>query len=319
MGLDITSYAELPADVEISCVIPCFNEEKNIVPLYQHLTDILKAYPSCEILFVDDGSRDGTLAAIEGLAAGDPRVKYISFSRNFGHQCAVRAGLEHARGACVISLDADLQHPPALIPRLIEKWKEGYQVVYTRRRDVAAGSWFKKTSSRWFYRVLNFLSDLRLEEGTADFRLLDRKVIGVLRAHPETPLFLRGFVSNVGFRQIGLDYVPAARFAEGSKYSFKKMLVLALDGITSYSTRPLHLATLLGFLITLLALVYILFAVSMFFFSNKTLPGWTSVLVSVLFLGGIQLLMLGIIGEYLGKLFMQSKGRPAYIVDRTNV
>ncbi len=302
----------------ISAVIPCFNEQDNIIPLYQGLTDVLKPYPVYELLFVDDGSNDNSLEIIRSLASTDTRVRFLSLSRNFGHQHALKAGLDHASGDCVISLDADMQHPPALIPVLIEQWQQGYEVVNTIRGEQKSLSKSKKITSGLFYHLVNKLSSVEIKPGVADFRLLDRKVVDALKQFNENYLFLRGLIPWLGFRQTSVNYEPAERFAGQTKYSFIRMLRFALDGITSFSNRPLYLSIGLGAVIAGLAFVYGLYALYVHLFTDAALPGWTSITASVLFIGGIQLMMLGIIGIYLGKLFIENKRRPNYIISQKN-
>ena len=252
------------------------------------------------------------------MSQEDERINYLSFSKNFGHQNALKAGLDHAKGDCVISLDADMQHPPSLIPTLLQRWEEGYDVVYTVRNEGADISVFKKRSANIFYRTLNWLSEVDVEVGTPDFRLLSRPVLEVLKNLNEYDLFFRGLVKWVGFKQIAVEYEQQERFAGKSKYTIKKMMSFALQGITSFSIRPLYAAAYLGFFISLLSLLYIPYALYSYYF-GFTISGWTSVIVTIAFFGGLQLTILGIIGIYLGKLFMQSKGRPLYIVKETNL
>ena len=299
----------------LSIVIPTFNEEGNIEILYSKLIETLTPLEldEFEFIFVDDGSQDRSLEIVKKLAIDDPRVKYISFSRNFGHQPALKAGLDHAQFAGVVSLDADLQHPVELIPEMIEKWKNGAEVVYTKRKDVSL-PWFKRTTSKLFYRIINTLSQIKLEDGVADFRLLDQKVIHALRAYKESNLFIRGLIPALGFRQESIDYTPHKRFAGETKYSFSKMLRFALTGITSLSAKPLYFSIYFGVFFAMLAFIYGLYAIYVFAFGHEAIPGWTSIIASILLIGGIQLIMIGIIGIYLGKVFAQSKGRPNYII-----
>jgi polyisoprenyl-phosphate glycosyltransferase len=301
-------------DFKVSIVIPSYNEEDNIHALVDRLVPILSRYPAYEILLVDDGSADNTLEIIQRISGQNEKVKYLSFSRNFGHQMALKAGLDHATGDCVICMDADLQHPPELIDQMIGKWKEGYDVVYTVREDGTNVPFLKKGTARLFYTFINRISNIKLDRGVADFRLLDRSVVEVFREINESSLFIRGMVSWVGFKQCAIKYRPENRFSGESKYSYGKMVSFALDGITSFSVKPLHLATLFGMTVSLLSFLYGLFAIFMSFFTDRVISGWTSVIVSVLFIGGLQLLMLGILGEYLGKLFIESKKRPIYII-----
>ncbi len=301
-------------DFKISIVIPVLNEELNIAELFSKLKPFLETYFNYEVIFVDDGSTDNTLKIINDLRNKNDKVKYLSFSRNFGHQNALRAGMRYTTGGCVISMDADIQHPPELIPKMIKKWQEGYEIVYTVRKDSNKNSFFKKKTSDIFYGILSRLSDVRVPKGAADFRLLDRSVVDIISQLKENTLFLRGMIAWLGFKQYAIEYNPGERFAGETKYSIRKMVSLALNGITSFSIRPLRLATYLGFTIASLSFLYAAYAVYLKIFTDKVISGWTSVLVSVLFLSGIQLITFGIMGEYIGKLFIESKGRPSYII-----
>jgi len=305
-------------DFSVSVVIPCFNERDNLSVLYQQLIEILQNYSAHEMLFVDDGSSDDSLEIIKNIAKDDEKVRYISLSRNFGHQHALKAGLDHATGDCVISLDADLQHPPQLIPVLIEKWQQGFDVVNTIRGRQQSLPLGKRLSSGMYYRLVNTLSNVEIKPGAADFRLLDRKVLDALKQFNENYLFLRGLIPWLGFRQTEINFEPAERHAGKTKYSFMRMLRLALDGITSFSSRPLYLSIALGGIIAGLAFLYGMYALYMYLFTEATLPGWTSTTASVLFIGGIQLIMIGIIGIYLGKMFMENKRRPNYVIGSKN-
>ena len=302
----------------ISLVIPAFNEEENLPTLVHRLMGVMDRYDSYEILIVDDGSSDETRFVLRQLSLQYPVVRYLSFSRNFGHQMALRAGYDHARGEAVICLDADLQHPPELIPTLIDKWREGYEVVYTVRQPDPKLSWSKRTTSKYFYKMLRSVSNLQIEDGAADFRLLDRKVVNTLKQFKENDLFLRGAISWIGFRQCRIVYEPAARYAGRSKYSFRKMLQLAAMGITSFSTRPLYLSVLLGFGMSFFALLFGAETLYEYFFTNATVSGWTTLVLLMVLIGGAQFIMIGIIGVYLGKTFVEVKGRPAYIISDTD-
>jgi polyisoprenyl-phosphate glycosyltransferase len=306
--------------MNICVVIPTFNEEGNVEQLYKEVGAVLKGH-DFTLLFVDDGSTDKSLEIIQRLAAKDKRVTYLSFSRNFGHQAALRAGLANAGDYdCVVSMDADLQHPPELLPEMIKKWREGYEVVYTLRDDRAARIGLaKKVTSRQFYKLMNGLSDIKVPAGAADFRLLDKKVVAVINHVPEPNLFLRGYIQWVGFNQYAIPYVPNDRFSGTSGYSVKKMLSIASHGITQFSVKPLRFSLLVGFCFALGAFAYGLIAVVSYFMYDKVVSGWTSVLVSVLFTSGVQLMLLGVLGEYLGKTFIQTKARPDYIVKETNI
>lgn len=304
---------------KISVVIPCYNEEGNVRKIYEAVIEQLSNY-NFQLLFVDDCSMDRTLNIMKELNKSDNRVDYISFSRNFGQISGLRAGLEYANGDCVISLDADMQHPPELIPQMIKKWEEGYDIVSTLRKDVENVSFFKKLTSSLFYRVFNKLSDIQIKPGAADFRLLDRKIVEILvRDFNEYHYYLKGLVNWVGFNHAEIEYEVRERFSGQTKYSISKLINLAIDGITSFSIKPLKLAILLGFSLSVFSAVYSIYAIYMALFTDETVKGWTSVLVSILFIGGVNMILLGIIGEYLGKLYIQSKNRPIFLIKETNI
>jgi dolichol-phosphate mannosyltransferase len=271
------------------------------------------AYPY-EIIFIDDGSRDGTLSEIKAINASNENIKFISFSRNFGHQKALKAGLDHARGDCVITMDADLQHPPELLTKLIKEWRNGYEVVYTIRVDSADTGFIKRLSSRLFYKIINLLSNVNIPLGAADFRLLDRKVVDEVKKFKENWLFIRGIIAWIGFSQISVEYGVKRRKQGHTKYSPSRMFTLAINGITSFSILPLRISIILGLTFSLGSFFYAIYAVYTKVFNNAVIQGWTSILLSVLFLGGIQLISLGVIGEYLGKMFIETKNRPSYII-----
>lgn len=298
--------------IVVSVVVPAFNEEDNIPALAERLEKVLRDYPY-EILFIDDGSVDGTLARIKQLRKSNRSIHFISLSRNFGHQNALKAGLDAAGGECIITLDADLQHPPELIPEMIRKWREDYQVVFTVREDNGTESRMKRLTARAFYKLVNLISEVRIQEGAADFRLLDRSVVEVLRKIDEPP-FYRGIVPWMGFRQIGIPFAPLERHSGTSKYSFARMLRLALSGLVSFSVVPLRLATILGFVMAVSGFIVGMKAIIEYLVSHDTVPGWASTIASIAFVGGVQLIIMGIIGEYLGRLFIESKKRPHYIV-----
>ncbi|MBX2927225.1 MAG: glycosyltransferase family 2 protein [Saprospiraceae bacterium] len=298
----------------ISAVVPVFNEEGNTTALYRRLAPALSGISlHYEIIFVDDGSTDGTFASVKKLNAADRRVQGISFSRNFGHQTALLAGLRHASGRVTITLDGDLQHPPELIPALYAKHLEGFDIVNTRRIDEAAAGLFKKLSSRLFYRLINYLADVRIEPAAADFRLMSRAATDAFLSIPERDRFTRGLVSWMGFRQAVVPYQAEARHSGKTKYSLRKMLRFGLNGITSFSSRPLRLSFYSGIFISLAGLAYSIYAVVQFF-SGQTIPGWTSILVSLLIIGGVILINLGIIGEYIARIFNEVKARPLYFI-----
>ena len=299
---------------KISVVVPVYCEEGNINELYKRVKENLPKNQNQEIIFVDDGSSDRSLEIIKKIAKNDTDVIFLSFSRNFGHQPALKAGLDHSTGDCIISLDADLQHPPELIPDLLKKWIEGYDVVLTQRLPHPNTPFFKRFTSRMFYKFINRVSSLNMDEGSADFRLLDKKVISELKKLPEADLFFRGLISWLGFKQSKISYHPDSRAWGETKYTLGKMIRFSISGITSFSTRPLHLSTLLGFSISGLCLIYGIYVLYIKVFTDRSISGWASVVMSTLFIGGVQLVMLGVIGEYLGKLFIQSKGRPSYVI-----
>ena len=307
---------------KISIVIPCHNEEGNIVFLYDSLVEMLNELQgfNYEIVFIDDKSSDKTLERIQKISEKDKRVKYISFSRNFGHQSALRAGFENATGDCIVCMDGDMQHPVNIIPIMVEKWLKGFDIVYSIRKDTKEASLFKKTTSKLFYKILNRLSEIEIEEGAADFRLIDKKIQKILIENfSEYHLFYRGLISWIGFNQIGVEYTPNARFSGETKYSFLKMLNFAINGITSFSVKPLKLAILLGMLTSLFAAIYGGYTLFVALFTDDAVTGWSSIIISVLFIGGINMVLLGIISEYLGKLYFETKKRPVFLIDKTNI
>lgn len=304
---------------KISVVVPCFNEEESLKTFNETLLQFLPRNYDYEIIYINDGSSDNTFQEIKALTNNDPQIKYISFSRNFGHQNALKAGYDFASGDCAISLDADLQHPPAVIPDLIAKWEQGFEIVNTLRHDHQSISLAKKMSSGLFYRIMKKLSDVNIENGMADFRLVDKKVLKELKRFQENYLFFRGIIPWMGFKQTTVEFTAAERFAGTTKYTFRKMLKFATTGVTAFSVKPLRISIYLGSIIALLSFIYGLYAVYVHFFTNQAVAGWTSVIISVLFVGGINLLMLGIIGEYLGKLFIENKRRPNYLISETNL
>ena len=304
---------------KISVVVPCFNEEESLATFNQTLIQSLPGNYQYEIIYVNDGSNDHTLHIILDLAQSNNAIKYISFSRNFGHQNALKAGYDFASGDCAISLDADLQHPPSVIPELISKWEEGFEIVNTIRHDHKSISYAKKISSDIFYWIMRKLSDVNIENGMADFRLIDKKVLKQLKLFHENFLFFRGMIPWMGFKQVIVPFTANERFAGTTKYTFRKMLKFATTGVMAFSVKPLRISVYLGSIIALIAFLYGLFAIYINVFTDRAITGWTSVIISVLFVGGINLLMLGIIGEYLGKLFIENKRRPNYLISQTNM
>ena len=303
---------------KISIVIPVYNEASNIAILLTELLTSIKGSPyQFEFIFVDDGSTDQSLSIIKQLARSDNRVFYIELSRNFGHQYALKAGLDISNGDCVISMDCDLQHPPEVVPKLISKWEEGYDVVYTRRQDDASLPWIKRKSSSVFYSLLNRLSELKLEHGTADFRLMNRNVMNAFAHLNESELFIRGLIKWAGFRQTAIDYVPQERYAGKSKYNFKRMVSFGLRGITSFSVKPLQMIAYLGMTLFFISMILAPYAI-ISYLMGKAVSGWTSLMISVIFFGSLQLLMTGVVGLYISKLVIQSKQRPLYFIRDTN-
>ncbi len=304
---------------KISIVIPVCNEKGNIPTMIAAVQTVMLPLPyTYTITYIDDGSDDDTLDRIKVFAKQFNNIFFISFSRNFGHQNALKAGFDFSDGDAVITMDGDLQHPPELIPVLIEEWEKGNDIVYTIRNDHQDMPLMKRKTSTIFYNLINRLSDIELESGTADFRLMDKRVVEIFRNFKEADLFWRGLVKWLGFKQLGIEYQPAERKEGKSKYTYKKMMQLALRGITSFSLKPLAIATYLGFTFSFLSLFYVPYALFSYW-SGYAITGWVSVIVTVAFFGGLQLMILGIIGMYLGKLFMQSKERPHYIIKESNL
>ncbi len=306
-------------NMEISVIIPVFNEEKNIPFLFQRLTDVLSGMAvQYELIFINDGSRDHSMQHIRDLAARETAVKYIDFSRNFGHQIAVMAGIDKARGQCVAIIDADLQDPPELIRDMYQKWKEGFEVVYARRKSREGESALKRWTAKAFYRLLDRVTSIHIPVDTGDFRVIDRKIVDVLRQMPEKNKFLRGQIAWIGFRQTALEYERQERFAGDTGYSFRKMMRLALDGITGFSDVPLKIVTYFGFLVSVIAFFVMLYALYARLILKDYVAGWASIIISVLFIGGIQLIAIGIIGEYLSRMNHNLRNRPLYIIRDTN-
>lgn len=299
----------IPMYFEEDVVNECYNRTKNVLnklSLYEH-----------EIIFINDGSKDKTLELLEKISQNDNNVKIISFSRNFGHQAAVTAGLKFATGDAVVIMDADMQDPPEVIEEMVKLWEEGNEVIYAKRKVREGETKFKLFTAKMFYKMLNSLSDTEIPKDTGDFRLADKKVIEVINQLPEHNKFLRGLFSWVGFKQIPLEYERKERFAGKTKYPLKKMIKLALDGITSFSTKPLKILGILGIFSVLISFIILIYALISFAFNlNHLTPGWTSLMVTITFLGGIQLLSIWLISEYVGRIYDESKGRPEYIIDK---
>jgi glycosyltransferase involved in cell wall biosynthesis len=301
----------------ISIVIPCFNEEAVIQLTIDRLNLFRKKLERLDIefIFVDDGSQDTTFEQLKTNAKIYKNFKVISFSRNFGHQIAVTAGITAASGDAVVLIDADLQDPPEVIHKMIKLWKEGFQVVYGTRIKRDGESYFKTLSAKWFYKCLNYLSEVSIPIDSGDFRLMDRVVVEVLKTMPERDRFIRGMVSWVGYKQISVEYKRDARIAGISKYPLKKMIKFAVDGILSFSTKPLQLSITLGFTCSSLALAGIAYALFLRLFTNIWVPGWTAIMIAVLFIGGVQLICLGILGGYIGRIYNEMKNRPLYVIN----
>jgi polyisoprenyl-phosphate glycosyltransferase len=300
---------------KVSVVIPVYNEEGCVSELLNRLNSVLNDQEiKSEIILVDDGSRDNTLTTLQKFARKNETIKLIVFSRNFGNQAAISAGLQHCNGDCAIIMDADLQDPPELLPDMIAKWKEGFDVVYAQRVARKGESFFKKITASVFYRLLQKLTPVDIPSDTGDFRLIDRKVIIALNSMPENNRYLRGMVSWSGFRQTGITYVRDKRMTGETKFPFFKMIRFALTGITSFSFVPLQLASFLGFIVSAGAFISGIYVLYLKLFTDKTIQGWTSLMIALLFLGGIQLITLGIIGEYIGRISEEVKQRPPYLI-----
>jgi glycosyltransferase involved in cell wall biosynthesis len=299
----------------LSVVVPIYNEEGVIPELYRRLTAALAERYEYELILVDDGSSDRSWQQLLAASVGDRRVRLVRLSRNFGHQPALSAGMDRARGDAIVLLDGDLQDPPELIPDLVAKWREGYDVVYAVRADREVETVFKRTSVSLFYRLMSRLADSQIPEQAGDFRLLSRRAADAIAQMPERARFLRGMAAWIGFRQVGVPYRREARFAGSTKYPVRKLFKLALDGITSFSTKPLRLISAVGFLTVLLCFGYLVYALYERFFTHEQVRGWTSVIVVVLLLGGVQLLSLGVVGQYIARIFDEAKGRPLYLID----
>jgi dolichol-phosphate mannosyltransferase len=298
----------------ISIVLPVYNEQENISAIYERVTaEMDRLEDPYELIFVDDGSSDGSLKALKDLCQLDSSVRAISLSRNFGHQIAISAGLEHASGQAVIVMDADLQHPPEILPELVARWKAGFDVVYTVRAGSEHAGVFKRISAAAFYRILNRICDIKLTPNTPDFRLLDRRVVDALLRMPERARFLRGLVSWVGFRQTAVEFVASPRLHGTTKYPLSKMIRFSVDGVTAFSSVPLRLSSYMGVFAALACIPYAIWAIYSRLFTNNAAHGWASVIVAVLFLGGVQLIAIGILGEYLGRIYEEVKGRPLYV------
>lgn len=298
--------------LKVSIIVPVFNEAGNIIPLYN---EVKKNCPDdFELLWVDDGSSDATFSEIQSLAKTDYRVRCISFSRNFGHQNAIMAGMDYALGDIIITMDGDLQHPPSYIPVILENLNNGYDIVAAQRQKTQSIPLLKKIFSRLFYKFINFISDIPIEENVSDFRGFNRKVLNSIKRFEERDLFLRGLFSWVGFKKTTIQFEAPSRIYGKSKYSYTQMLRLALKGATSFSFKPLRISLIIGGIVSIIAFLLLLISV-IAYFRGKTVPGWTSIITIVTFIGGTQLLVIGLMGEYIASLFRESKKRPLYIVN----
>lgn len=304
---------------KISVVIPMYYEEEVADECYERMTKVLKDLNNYdyEIIFINDGSKDRTLEILEGIAKKDKNVKVISFSRNFGHQCAVTAGLKQVTGDVIVIIDADLQDPPEIIGDMLKLWEQGNEVIYGKRKVRKGESAFKLFTAKMFYQTLNTLSDVEIPKDTGDFRLVDRKVVDTINSLPEHNKFLRGLFSWVGYKQIPYEYERNERFAGKTKYPLKKMLKLAADGIISFSTKPLKIVMGIGFFAIVISILVLIYSLVYFIIGGPNLTvGWTSLIVCITFFSGTQLLALGVISEYISRIYDESKGRPQYIIDK---
>jgi polyisoprenyl-phosphate glycosyltransferase len=305
--------------MELSIIIPIYNEEGNLQLLYERISKVAASITNdYELIFINDGSRDNSLPLIVSMAQSDQHVRYINFSRNFGHQIAVTAGIDHCTGEAVAIIDADLQDPPELIVELYNKMNEGYQVVYARRRSRSGESFMKKFTAKMFYRILAKITSIKIPVDTGDFRIMHRKIIDVLKQMPEQQKYLRGQIAWAGFKQTYILYDRDERHAGSTGYTYKKMIRFALDGITGFSNLPLKFATIAGFIVSGVTFLVSLYALYARFIAKDYVPGWTSLILAVLFIGGVQLISIGIIGEYMSRMSANVRNRPLYIVDENN-
>ncbi len=302
--------------VILSLVVPCYNEAAVLEHFYRRISSLpnMPGDVDLEIVFVNDGSSDGTLSKLIELSNADSRIRVIDLSRNFGKEAAMSAGLDEARGHVVAPIDVDLQDPPELLADMLEKWREGYEVILAKRSDRSSDNYLKRYSAHWFYRLNNMLADFTIPENVGDFRLMDRRVVDALRTLPERQRFMKGLFAWVGFRSTVVEFQRESRAAGNSKFSFWKLWNFALEGITSFSTMPLRIWTYIGFGIAMAAFLYTLIIVLRTLIFGIDLPGYASLLTVILFLGGIQLIGIGVLGEYLGRIYSESKQRPLYIV-----
>jgi polyisoprenyl-phosphate glycosyltransferase len=314
--MEVVTQAKGSDAILYSVVIPVYNEAEVLPALYDRLTRVLEGLVEpYEIIFVNDGSQDGSPLLLRDFQARDEHVKFLSFSRNFGHQIAITAGLDYSSGQAAVVMDADLQDPPEVIPRLIEQWRKGYDVVFAVRAKRQGDGLFKRATAAIFYRLFRRLTATEIPPDAGDFRLMSRRAVEALQSIRERNRFIRGLAGWIGFRQTSVTFVRDMRQAGETKYPLKKMLRFALNGLMSFSIVPLQLASYLGFLISSIGFFYIVYAIGLKLFTDRVVLGWTSVMVAVLFLGGVQLISLGIIGEYIGRVYEEVKQRPLYVVD----
>ncbi len=301
---------------DLSIVIPVHNEEKNLSPLYERMTaSLAKAEATCEIIFVDDGSTDTSLKILKAICQDDKRVKIVVLSRNFGHEIATTAGLRYSTGDAVIVMDADLQHPSGALPQLVEKYREGYDIVYALRKSRRAESKYKVIMSKLFYRVINRIIEVKLPHDFTDFMLLSRRAVKAVLQFNENVRFFRGMVSWIGFKSASIYYEEDQRYSGRSKYDFSKLIRLAIDIITGYSIRPLTLVTYLGFTVFSISFSLIVYYLAKTLVYGISFPGYASLMLSILFMGGVQLLSIGIIGQYVGRIYTETQRRPLYLVN----
>jgi polyisoprenyl-phosphate glycosyltransferase len=313
---EVVTQAKGSDVIFVTIVIPVYNEAEVLPTLYDRLTRVLEGLvESYEIIFVNDGSQDDSALFLRDFQARDARVKFLNFSRNFGHQIAITAGLDYSSGQAVVVMDADLQDPPEVIPQLIEQWHKGYDVVFAVRAKRQGEGLFKRATAAIFYRLFRYMTATEIPLDAGDFRLMSRRAVEALQSIRERNRFIRGLAGWIGFRQTSVTYVRDVRQAGETKYPLKKMLRFALNGLMSFSLVPLQLASYLGFLISSIGFFYIVYAIGLKLFTDQVVLGWTSVMVAVLFLGGVQLVSLGIIGEYIGRIYEEVKQRPLYVVD----
>ncbi len=306
--------------MDISVIIPIYNEEENIGHLYKRLSAVMeKLGVSYEFIFVNDGSRDKSIHLIKELSTTHAEVKYIDFSRNFGHQIAVTAGLDKSAGQAVVIIDADLQDPPELIAEMYQKMKEGYEVVYAQRKSRKGESFLKKLTAKAFYRILSKITSISIPVDTGDFRIIDRKIVDILKDMPEKNKYLRGQISWIGFNQTYVEYERDERHGGETGYTYRKMFRFAIDGITAFSDFPMKVVTFFGFIVSLFAFIVTVFAIFSWLVLKNVVPGWTSLMISILFIGGIQMIAIGIIGEYLGRMNSNVRDRPLYIIRDSNI